>query len=223
VVTELNKGCAVRALFGIAIAIGAGLFGVEHMTVRMSGGNPLAGVSLPANSLPANSLAINSTAFPLMGASTSPALQANLAMIVATDTTVYQTVAAADPMPLPQVQAAPPNAPRAEPINPIVAPVQRVAPKTVAPKAAVDQARAVKARAGAKSVNAKVATGKAATGKPKVAAQPKSTERGVGVTRGTSSGRPGFKLSCTSAQKLDAVRQRCVPLKSQAGGVVKAV
>jgi hypothetical protein len=200
------------------MAIGAGLFGVEHITVRMSGGNPLAGVSLPANSL-----ALNSTAFPTTVASTPPALQANLAMIVATDTSVYQTVAAADPMPLPQVQAAPTNAPHAEPINPIVAPVKRVAPKTVAPKAAIAKAGAVKGRVGATSVNAKVATGKAVTGKSKVAAQPKSTERGVGVARGTSSGRPGFKLSCTSAQKLDAVRQRCVPLKSQAGGAVKAV
>ena len=106
---------------------------------------------------------------------------------------MVQTVAATQSTRLPDVQAAP-NAPRAEQISPIVPPVQKVAPKVVAPAKAAVKSNAGKTKPAAKTVKAKDV--------PVVA-------------------RPGFKLSCTAAQKLDAAKHKCVPLKSQARGVTK--
>jgi hypothetical protein len=86
-----------------------------------------------------------------------------------------------------------------------------VAARVIASKAAPAKlADAVKV---ADSKPVTVFAGKSSLGGPPAssaggpAAKPSATKAAAGGQR------PGFKLSCTSAQKLDEVKQRCVPLK----------
>lgn len=198
----------MRALLGIGLAIGAGLLGIDHLTEQMSLGGSF------------------SSRNPLLA-------EARVAAPPPAKTIVYQT-AAAETSPLPQVQAAP-GAPRAQPIEPIVAPVARTKP--VMPKVVVTKPAASKVapKAAPKAATAKPGTAKAGTpktgktkvgaAKSKVASKPMPAKPAVTVMRPgvIVPGGSGFKLSCTAAQKLNAGRQRCVPLKSQAVGSVKAV
>ena len=104
---------------------------------------------------------------------------------------VFHTVAAADPN-LPLVQAAP-DAPKAAPIDPIVAPIKKAVPITPSPAASTP--------AKGKAAPAKAQTDKAKTG--------------------SVSTRPGFKLTCTSTQKLDTAKKKCVPIKGTTVASVK--
>jgi len=129
---------------------------------------------------------------------------------------VVMTVAANEPSSLPPVTVAP-QAPRAAQIAPIVTPLKSAAPKTkskAAAKAAPESKVAGAPLSGkAKSTVTKTATAKVKSpasnaAKSKAAAKQPDPATRVTVTR------PGFKLTCTTVQKLDPVKQRCVPLKT---------
>ncbi len=176
----------MRTLLGVALLMSAGLFGVDRLTAQTpkSDSSAIATLAVGASSRVVESLS---------------------------DRRVVETVAAAEPMPpLPQVRAAPENAPRAEPINPIVAPVPQASAKSVAPNAGVAKPAIVKGRAASKKTPADAALNRA-----KVANKSKPAHRAVSVTPPAVElpSRPGFKLSCTAAQKLDVARHRCIPLK----------
>ena len=102
---------------------------------------------------------------------------------------VFQTVAATDPN-LPVVQAAP-GAPKAAPIDPIVAPIKKAVPITPSPAASPP-----------------------AKGKPAASAKAKAGKSNAG----SASTRPGFKLTCTSTQKLDLAKKKCVSIKGADAG-----
>lgn len=157
----------MRALLGLFLLAGAALFGIESLTTA---GQPTANAG--TGGVPSALLTPGSGTF---GG-------------------VVQTVAATQAVPLPPVTAAP-DAPRAAPIDPIVAPIKKVAPKVVAPSAIAANPTGSKSQVVGKS--------KAAKAVAKVKAAP------------VVASRPGFKLSCTSTQKLDVGRQKCVPVKGQ--------
>ena len=145
---------------------------------------------------------------PASSPSSAPQMQATLLAPALAPTTetfggIVQTVAATQPAvvatqptPLPPVTVAP-LAPHAEPINPIVEPIKRPPPKVTVAKSVT------------KPVPAKVSAQKTKVAKAKPAKAKETTPKApiVTVTR------PGFKLTCTVAQKLDPAKQRCVPLK----------
>ena len=140
---------------------------------------------------------------PTTAATGAPQVQATLlapALAPATETFggIVQTVAATEPAPLPPVTVAP-QAPHAEPITPIVEPIKRPPPKMPA-------AKTVTKPAPAKVTAHKSNSAKSKTAKSK---EPAAKDLGVTVTR------PGFKLTCTVAQRLDPAKQRCVPVKRQ--------
>ena len=140
---------------------------------------------------------------PTNAAVTAPQMQATLlaptvAPAAETFGGIIQTVAATQPAPLPPVTVAP-SAPHAEPINPIVEPIKRPPPQMPVAKKVT------------KPAPAKALAHKTHTAKAKVA-KAKETSPQVPIVTVT---RPGFKLTCTVAQRLDPAKQRCVPLKSQ--------
>jgi hypothetical protein len=112
----------------------------------------------------------------------APATESAMTLLKPARGSIFQTVAAVDAN-QPVVQAAP-DAPKATPIDPIVAPIIKAVPSTPVP-----------------------AKGKAAA--PSKAKRDKAKADSVPV-------RPGFKLTCTSSQKLDAAKKRCVALRSAA-------
>jgi hypothetical protein len=158
--------CAVRAIIGFGLLVVLALTGVEHLTssgyVGDHSGSALAKASITGS---------------LTGAAPSTER---------TSPSIFQTLAAADGLP---VVTAAPDAPRATPIEPIVAPVKKAFPQPQLQKAA---------------------TPHAASGKVKV-----RTTVGQG-SNGKAAPKTGFKLTCTSSQKLDTVKKRCVPLKGTA-------
>jgi hypothetical protein len=144
----------MRALMGLVLLLGIGLLGLENLGGMVVSARQGGQAAAPA------------------------ALQSGL---TDTPSAVVRTIAVAEGTPLPAVEAAP-QAPKAAPIDPIVTPVPRAAPK-----AAV--------------------TGSTAAAKPAKPAK---------ASKPAASSRPGFKLTCTAAQKLDEARQKCLPLKNKA-------
>ena len=152
----------MRALIGLSMVVAAGLGGVEYLSAhRQASGQSVA--TSEGHFMQATSVSLMA---PSYGG-------------------VVQTVAATQAPTLPPVTVAP-DAPHAEPINPIVAPVKKAMPKS-----------ATHAKSAVKSAPA-------AHQKTKVV---KTKPRQVAVTRA------GFKLSCTPSQKLDVAKQKCVASK----------
>ncbi|MEQ1694924.1 MAG: hypothetical protein ABL901_03695 [Hyphomicrobiaceae bacterium] len=178
----------MRSILGLALLVAVSLGGIEYATKLM----------------------------PTNAASSTPQMQATLlapappfARESETFGGIIQTVAATQPAPvatqpapLPPVTVAP-QAPRAEPINPIVEPIKRPPPAVkTATKSAPVKAAAAKVKAA--KVAGKVKVAKA---KPALKKSPAPDAPIVTVIR------PGFKLTCTVAQRLDPAKQRCVPAK----------
>ena len=175
----------MRSILGLALLVAASLGGIEYATKLMPASSP----------------------------SSAPQMQATLLVPAVAPTTetfggIVQTVAATQPAliatqptPLPTVTVAP-LAPHAEPIKPIVEPIKRPPPK-------VPAAKTVTKPVPVKATPAKVSAQKTKVAKAKPAKAKETTPKSpiVTVTR------PGFKLTCTVAQKLDPAKQRCVPLK----------
>jgi hypothetical protein len=162
----------MRTVAGLILMVGVALAGLEN-------------VSQSSALAPATGAAVAQSA---QLASVTPAVYDGPSFM--------RTIAVADRVELPAVDAAP-LAPKAAPINPIVAPVQRVVPKATAGKPAT---------AAVKSKTAKAASAAKSSAK---------AGKDVIVTR------PGFKLACTSAQTLDVARQKCVANKGAAVAAAK--
>ena len=130
----------------------------------------------------------------LTGSQTAPASGTSATIATpAAPRSIITTIAIADPD---EVQAG--EAPRAVPIQPIVA-----APaKRTSLKGSVAETKATKAKPA--TSNPPQPTGSVKTAATPPAIKPDATLR------------PGFKLSCTAEQRLDTVKQRCIPLKGSA-------
>lgn len=204
--------CVVRSLIGLAMLVAVGLGGIEIATKYIPAFAPGGDQQMQAGLIePTLSAAPSGAAlpFPPVPAPTFGGL--------------VQTVAANEPAPLPPVTVAP-QAPRAAPIDPIVTPLKakpKASANTTSPKSPVPgkaakstAAKSTVARTAAnkpasnKAVAAKVKSAKAKMTKSSSTAKLPANATGVTVTR------PGFKLTCTAAQKLDPVNQRCMPLKT---------
>jgi len=195
----------MRSFMGLAMLVAVGLGGLEVATQNMPslarGGEQQMQAALVE---PALSTAQTGQAMPL------PPVPAP------TFGGVVLTVAANEPSSLPPVTVAP-QAPRAAQIAPIVTPMKSTALKTKS-KAAAKTAPKSKATAAAASGKAKSTETKAAAAEVKspasnAAKSKAAAKRPDSATRVTVT-RPGFKLTCTAVQKLDPVKQRCVPVKT---------
>lgn len=213
--------CAVRSFIGLAMLVAASLGGIEFATQNMPSLAPGGEQQMQATLIEPKLAASQALPLPPVPAPTFGG--------------VVQTVAANEPAPLPPVTVAP-QAPRATPIDPIVTPLKQTpskssvtktpvvkspvtgkTAKSAAPKSAVAKSTANKSAASKtlvtrpapnKPAAAKVKSAKTRDAKSGTAAKAPINETGVTVIR------PGFKLTCTATQKLDPVKQRCVPLKT---------
>jgi hypothetical protein len=225
---------AVRALIGLTLLVGGALGGLEHVTQQ----NPAllaplwTTVGLSESAVPAASLSdpAPTTAKP---ATDSPVVQT----LAVADTA--PAAASLSPAPVSQkiADVIVPPVKRVKPVTPPTEPVAVIAPevKTAAVAAAgavtVAAAKTAKVFAGRSTLGgpvpvatppAPVATSKGVAPKivaPKIVA-PKSgakiTKQAAAKTTPTASSqkRPGFKLTCTAAQRLDVAKQRCIAIKS---------
>lgn len=184
-------------LIGLALIAAAALFGLEAMTAGTlaTPGKPVPVVAASALGGPA------SKDQPTSVTQTWSAQASSLVTTGSSDGPI-RTLAQAEPAK--QAPVAVPAAPKAAPIDPIVAPVKRQPVKHAAAKPdgkAAHAATAVKA--------GKPHAGQAHAAKTKVAGKGKD---GAGKTAHVT--RPGFKLVCAADQKLDPARQKCVRPKT---------
>jgi hypothetical protein len=216
----------VRALIGLTLLVGGALGGLEHVTQQ----NPALLAPLWTT------VGLSDSATPAAASGE----QASAPSKPATDSPVVQTLAVADTAPVtPSVSPLPvaqksadvivPPVKRVKPVTPPAEPIAVAAPEVKT--AAVAAAGAVAVVAAAKT--AKVFAGRSTLGGPVPAATPPAP---LAASKGVASKpvakpakqatakptpaaaipkRPGFKLTCTSAQKLDVEKQRCVALKGK--------
>lgn len=152
----------MRALIGLSLLAGAALLGSQN----------LAAINL-------QSLGLQSIGFNMLGLQPGEPSGSKPAP-VGTPGPMFNTVAATDPGSQPPPESTLTSRPAA--IEPIVAPVTRLAPGT---------------------------------------AQAKHGAKGKAAAHGSSETRPGFKLTCTSSQRLDAARQKCVAKSTATAGLHK--
>lgn len=196
------RGVHVRSVIGFAMLVAAGLGGIEYLTKNMP-------AIAPGGALQLQAALTESPSSPAPAPQSAPWPAAPPPSFGG----VIQTVAANDTPSLPPVSVAP-QAPRAAPIDPIVTPLNRAAPKTNGAKTAATGKPAYHVKPAASHPTGPAAKTKSAKFhdpkpvKTTKAAKPASNTSGVNVIR------PGFKLTCTAAQKLDPGKQRCVPLKT---------
>jgi hypothetical protein len=217
---------AVRALIGLTLLMGGALGGLEHVTQQ----NPALLVPLWTSVGLTDGAAL----------AAKPTQDTDVNATPARDKTVFQTLAVADttpvapPINLASVDQSPaalktadvivPPVKRVKPVTPPAEPVAVAAPEVKT--AAVAAAGAIAVAAAAKT--AKVFAGRSTLGGPVPAATPpapvavskpaaKATKQATAKTPPAASvqKRPGFKLTCTAAQKLDVEKQRCVSLKGK--------
>jgi hypothetical protein len=214
----------VRALIGLALLVGAALGGLEHVTQQNPSWFPVPGSS--ATSLTAGDV------------DATTQLAANMAKLPSS--AVFETVAMSDSTSTASMVAAPPTptdamvAPvkRVAPVTPtgdasvsaiaktgaVVAgfvAAKAIAAKVIAPKAGKSVGSAAAPVKVAEGRSSPTFTGKSSLGGPPVTGLAASAVKSTGakVAPGASAARPGFKLTCTSAQKLDEAKHRCVSLK----------